>query len=72
MPLKIALRNTFFFPIASSSPGGQTAKTSQSSSAIAIRMISAHAGWRSMNRVTQAARPRMRPSGRPSSTSLKP
>src|ERR1700751_92507 len=56
MPLKTALRKTFLRPIASSSPGGQTAKISQSSTAIAIRTISAQAGWRSMNRLTPATR----------------
>src|SRR6185437_12332417 len=57
MPLKTALRNTFLRPIASSSPGGHTAKISHSSSAIAIRAISAQAGWRSTNRLTPAPRP---------------
>src|SRR5258708_3584230 len=35
---------------------------------MAIRAISAHVGWRSMKRVTRAAQPRLRPSGRPPST----
>ena len=33
MPLKTALRNTFFLPKASSSPGGQVAKISHSTAA---------------------------------------
>src|ERR1044071_9370720 len=57
MPLKTAFRNTFLRPIASSSPGGQTAKISQSNTAIAISTISAQAGWRSMNRLMPATRP---------------
>src|SRR6266566_7555800 len=54
MPLKTALRKTFFLPKASSRPGGQIAKMSQSKNAIARIARSAHAGWRSMNRVTPA------------------
>src|SRR5829696_4291452 len=57
MPLKTALRKTRFLPIASSSPGGQTARISHSITATAISRISAHAGWRSMNLVTVLARP---------------
>src|SRR5437762_5710301 len=57
MPLKTALRKTRFLPIASSRPGGQTARISHSITATAISRISAHAGWRSMNRVTVLARP---------------
>src|SRR6187399_2111060 len=57
MPLKTALRNTRFRPNASSRPGGHTARISHSITATAISRISAHAGWRSMNRVTVLARP---------------
>src|SRR5262245_36533200 len=57
MPLKMALRKTRLRPIAASSSGGHTAKISQSSTAIARMTISAHAGWRSMNLLTQASRP---------------
>src|SRR5580704_2711033 len=54
MPLKTALRNTFFLPKASSRTGGQVAKNSHSVAATAIKMISAHNGWRSMNLVMDA------------------
>src|SRR5262245_13442690 len=54
MPLKTALRKTLFRPKASSRPGGQMAKINQSRNVIARIAISAHAGWRSMNRVTCA------------------
>src|SRR5882724_12402677 len=57
MPLKTALRKTRFLPIASSRPGGHTARISHSISATAISRNSAHAGWRSMNPVTVKARP---------------
>src|SRR5262249_47762142 len=57
MPLNTALRKTFFLPNASSTPGGQTARISQTSNATARITISAHAGWRSMKRVTPAAPP---------------
>src|SRR5437870_6062501 len=57
MPLKTALRKTRFLPIASSRPGGHTARISHSITATAISRISAHAGRRSMNLVTVAARP---------------
>src|SRR3984893_687746 len=65
MPLKTALRKTRLRPMAASSPGGQTAKISHSSTATAMRAISAHAGWRSMNLLTTAARRRCRRGGRP-------
>ena len=56
MPLKTALRNTFFLPKASSRPCGQVAKISHSATAIAIRMTNDHSGLRSMNLVMDAAR----------------
>src|SRR5450755_4923525 len=56
MPLKTALRNTFFLPKASSRPCGQVAKINHSAAATAIRMTKAHSGWRSMNFVMGATR----------------
>ena len=56
MPLKTALRNTFFLPKASSRPCGQVAKISHSAAATTIRMMNAHNGWRSMNFVMGATR----------------
>src|SRR4030081_2105981 len=55
MPLKTALRNTFFRPKASSRPSGQVAKINHSAAATAIRMTNAHSGLRSMNFVMSAA-----------------
>src|ERR1700730_7503997 len=54
MPLKTALRNTFFLPKASSRPCGQVAKINHSAAATTIRMMNAHNGWRSMNFVMGA------------------
>src|SRR5258708_33662696 len=54
MPLKTALRNTFFRPKTSSRPGGQVAKSNHSAAATAIRMANAQTGWRSMNFVIGA------------------
>src|SRR5258707_6786272 len=56
MPLKPALRNTFFLPKVSSRPCGHVAKINHSAAATAIRMANAHGGWRSMNFVMSAAR----------------
>src|SRR5258706_687366 len=56
MPLKTALRNTFFLPKVSSRPCGHVAKINHSAAATAIRMANAHSGWRSMNFVMSAAR----------------
>jgi hypothetical protein len=51
IPLNVALRNSFFLPTTASSPGGQTAKISQSAATTTARMSSAPRGYRSMNRV---------------------
>src|SRR5258706_4672776 len=56
MPLKTALRKTFFRPKASSRPCGQVAKINHSAAATATRMANAHSGWRSMNFVMSAPR----------------
>src|SRR5258706_9774159 len=56
MPLKTALRNTFFLPKASSKPCGQVAKINHSAAATAIRMMNAHNGWRSTNFVMGSTR----------------
>src|ERR1700740_830286 len=65
MPLKTALRNPFFRPNVSSSPGGQVAKNNQSTAAAAIRMANDHNGWRSMNLFMNATRGPSGPAGAP-------
>src|SRR6218665_890768 len=49
MPLKKALRNTFFLPNTSSKPGGHAAKIAQTKKASTMKMISDQIGCRLMN-----------------------
>jgi hypothetical protein len=53
MPLNSALKNTFFLPIASSSPSGQTAKIAQIRTMTSNRITNDQIGWRSMKPLTR-------------------